>query len=86
MFIFIGVVLVAGDTRMADAAGDISSDHEQDERNHSDDNMSESDELVLSEDIIIMTMEVTSLPRHQVIDLLLHNDGDPQAVLAQLFP
>ena len=73
---------------MADAAGNISSDHEndQEEGHHSDDGMSDSDELVLSEDIIIMTMEVTSLPRHQVIDLLLHNDGDPQAVLAQLFP
>lgn len=69
---------------MADAAGNISSDH--DDEHQSDDLMSESDELVLSEDVIIMTMEVTSLPRHQVIDLLLHNDGDPQAVLAQLFP
>lgn len=82
------VMYAAGDTRMADAAGTISSDHdnEQDEGNQSDDGMSDSNELVLSEDIIIMTMEVTSLPRHQVIDLLLHNDGDPQAVLAQLFP
>lgn len=79
---------VAGDISMADAAGNISSDHEndQEEGHHSDGGMSDSDELVLSEDIIIMTMEVTSLPRHQVIDLLLHNDGDPQAVLAQLFP
>ena len=77
----------AGDIRMADAAGNISSDHESDDHGqHSDAAMSEADEVVLSDDVIRITMEFTGLPRHQVIDLLLHNDGDPTAVMAQLFP
>ena len=68
---------------MADAAGNISSEHESDEADHA---MSESEEVVLDDDTIRLTMEFTGLPRHQVIDLLLHNDGDPNAVMAQLFP
>lgn len=69
---------------MADAAGNISSDHESD--GGSDAGMSEHDDVVLSDDVIRITMEFTGLPRHQVMDLLLHNDGDPTAVMAQLFP
>ena len=73
----------AEDAQMADAAGNISSEHESDEADHA---MSESEEVVLDDDTIRLTMEFTGLPRHQVIDLLLHNDGDPDAVMAQLFP
>lgn len=73
----------ADDVQMADAAGNISSEHESDEADHA---MSESEEVVLDDDTIRLTMEFTGLPRHQVIDLLLHNDGDPNAVMAQLFP
>ena len=69
---------------MADAAGNISSDHESDGQG-SDAAMSEH-AVVLSDGVIRITMEFTGLPRHQVIDLLLHNDGDPTAVMAQLFP
>ena len=78
-------VWCAGDVHMADAAGNISSDHESDGQG-SDAAMSEHDEVVLSDDVIRITMEFTGLPRHQVMDLLLHNDGDPTAVMAQLFP
>ncbi len=71
---------------MADAAGDISSEHDSEEV-HSDDAMSEpEEEIALSDEIIRTTMEFTGLPRHQVFDLLLHNDGDPNAVMSQLFP
>ena len=86
-----GIVWCAGDVYMAEAyadavaAGNISSDHESDGQG-SDAVMSEHDELVLSDDVIRITMEFTGLPRHQVMDLLLHNDGDPTAVMAQLFP
>ena len=75
----------ADDVHMAAAAGNISSDHESDGQG-SDAAMSEHDEVVLSDDVIRITMEFTGLPRHQVMDLLLHNDGDPTAVMAQLFP
>ena len=70
---------------MADAAGNISSEHESEEA-HSDDAMSEPEEVELNEMTIVTTMEFTGLPRHQVIDLLLHNEGDANAVMAQLFP
>lgn len=69
---------------MLDAAGNISSDHESDGQDS--DVGSEHDEVVLPDDVIRITMEFTGLPRHQVMDLLLHNDGDPTAVMAQLFP
>lgn len=75
----------AADVLMADAAGNISSEHDS-EGAHSDDAMSEPEEVELTEQTIITTMEFTGLPRHQVIDLLLHNEGDPTAVMAQLFP
>ncbi|DBB18106.1 TPA: hypothetical protein ACH3X3_003084 [Trebouxia sp. C0006] len=75
----------AADVVMADAAGNISSEHDS-EGAHSDDAMSEPEEVELTEQTIITTMEFTGLPRHQVIDLLLHNEGDPTAVMAQLFP
>ena len=75
----------AEDIHMADAAGNISSEHESDEA-RSDHVMSESEELVLDDNTIRLTMEFTGLPRHQVIELLQHNDGDPDAVMAQLFP
>ena len=75
---------MTGDVHMPDAAGNISSDHESD--GQGSDAMSEHDEVVLSDDVIRITMEFTGLPRHQVMDLLLHNDGDPAAVMSQLFP
>ncbi|DBA87458.1 hypothetical protein WJX77_001718 [Trebouxia sp. C0004] len=77
--------VAAADVVMADAAGNISSEHDS-EGAHSDDAMSEPEEVELTEQTIITTMEFTGLPRHQVIDLLLHNEGDPSAVMAQLFP
>ena len=75
---------MTGDVHMPDAAGNISSDHESD--GQGSDGMSEHDDVVLSDDVIRVTMEFTGLPRHQVMDLLLHNDGDPTAVMSQLFP
>ena len=77
-----------GNARMADAAGNISSDHMSDQQD-SDAAMCKPDELVLSDDVIrtTVTMEFTGLPRHQVIDLSLHNDEDPTstAVMTHLF-
>lgn len=72
---------------MADAAGNISSDHDSEDE-QSDDAMSEppEQEVTLTDHTIRTTMEFTGLPRHQVIELLLHNEGDPNLVMAQLFP
>ena len=71
---------------MADAAGNISSDHDSEDE-QSDDAMSEPEqEVTLTDHTIRTTMEFTGLPRHQVIELLLHNEGDPNLVMAQLFP
>ena len=76
------------DALTLDAVSNISSDHESDEgEEHSEVAMSEpEDEVVLSEDITRLTMEFTGMPRLQVIDLLLHNNGDPARVMAQVFP
>ncbi len=41
--------------------------------------------LDLSEEVISTVQEVSNLPRHEVISLLLEHNGDPNSVLSQLY-
>ena len=62
-----------------------SSDYGDTELDDADQDEIGSQDLPLSEANIITVMEFASLPRHEAINLLLNNGGDPNAVLAALY-
>ncbi|KAK9812754.1 hypothetical protein WJX72_003030 [[Myrmecia] bisecta] len=69
-------------------ANDTQSDDDDDDDHHDDDDDEDDDDQMagISEESVLLIMEVTGMSRPMAIEMLAENDGNTDAVLAQLFP